>query len=112
ALAEARDTPLVVSEPASLASTALAASPDEAQSKAILAAAGLRFAEERVATSADEAVAASEAMGWPVVLKVLSPQIAHKSEVGGVALHLNNAEAVRAAFDRVTGNAAHAVPGA
>lgn len=105
-----RDQPLVVPEAAGIAREALTESPDEAQSKALLAKAGLRFADERVAASAEEAVAAAEAMGYPVVLKVLSVQIGHKSEVGGVALNLADAEAVRAAFARVTGNAARAVP--
>lgn len=86
--------------------------PDEAQSKAALAAAGVRFAAERVAASAEEAVAQAEAIGFPVVLKVLSPDIAHKSEVGGVAVDLRDADAVRAAFARVTGNARAAMPGA
>lgn len=111
-LARLRDMPLELPAPSGLAPAGLTASPDEAQSKELLAAAGLRFAQERVAASADAAVAAAEAMGYPVVLKVLSAQIAHKSEVGGVALNLGDAAAVRAAFERVTGNAAQAVPGA
>jgi len=103
-----------VSEPqlGEVAAVSLTASPDEAQSKAILSATGLRFAQEAVAATADEAAAAADAMGYPVVLKVLSAQIAHKSEVGGVALSLGNADAVREAFARVTSNAAKAAPDA
>jgi len=90
----------------------LSDNPDEAQSKEILSSAGIEFAREIVAATADEAVAAAKEIGFPVVLKVLSAQIAHKSEVGGVALGLADEEAVREAFARVTGNAAKAVPDA
>jgi hypothetical protein len=59
----------------------------------------VRFAAEKVAATREEAVAAAGAIGFPVVLKVLSADIAHKSEAGGVALGLRNAEEVAAAFD-------------
>ena len=72
--------------------------PDEATAKALLAQAGLRSAPERVCRSADEAVAAAEAFGFPVVLKIVSPDILHKSEIGGVLLDVADAEAVRAAY--------------
>jgi acetyltransferase len=51
--------------------------------------------------SADEAAAAADKMGYPVVLKIESPQITHKSDVGGVALRLTNTSEVRAAFTRI-----------
>ena len=54
-----------------------------------------------VATTADEAVAFARQMGYPVVLKILSPQIVHKTEAGGVILDLNSATEVRQAFDTV-----------
>ncbi|MFD2250009.1 acyl-CoA synthetase (NDP forming) [Pseudochelatococcus lubricantis] len=111
-LSAVRRRPLVTPQIEALAPVVLTSSPDEARSKELLAAAGLHFAQERVAANADEAAAAAEAMGYPVVLKVLSPQIAHKSEVGGVALNLADATAVRAAFDRVVSNAAAAAPAA
>lgn len=94
----------------SLVPLALSETPDEARSKEILSQAGLSFAQEAVAESADAAVAAANKMGYPVVLKILSAQIAHKSEVGGVALNLRDADAVRAAFVRVSENARAAVP--
>jgi acetyltransferase len=50
-----------------------------------------------VANSADAAVQAADALGYPVALKILSPQISHKSDVGGVALDLEDAAALRAA---------------
>jgi acyl-CoA synthetase (NDP forming) len=56
---------------------------------------------ERLATNGDEAVAAAEALGFPVALKVQSRAIAHKAAAGGVALTLVDADAVRAAYDRI-----------
>ncbi len=55
----------------------------------------------RTAGSADEAVAAAREMGYPVVMKVVSPQILHKSEVGGVILGIGDDDAVRAGFARL-----------
>ena len=82
---------------------------DEHQCKAVLAASGVPAAPERRARSADEAVAAADALGYPVVLKVLSPDIAHKTEAGGVRLHLADGAQVRAAFDQIMASArAHA----
>jgi len=52
----------------------------------------------RLAVTADEAVAAAEALGYPVVMKVSTPEIVHKTDVGGVRLDLRSAEEVRAAF--------------
>jgi acetyltransferase len=54
-----------------------------------------------VATTADEAVAFARQMGYPVVLKILSPQIVHKTEAGGVILDLNCAAEVCQAFDMI-----------
>ncbi|HEY0606558.1 MAG TPA: acetate--CoA ligase family protein, partial [Herpetosiphonaceae bacterium] len=70
----------------------------EVEAKQVLAAYDLPTVETRTATTADEAVAQAEALGYPVVLKLLSPTITHKSDVGGVRLNLPNAEAVRAAY--------------
>ncbi len=64
------------------------------------------------ASNADEAVALADKMGYPVVMKVRSPQITHKTDVGGVALGLEDAEAVRGAFQRVTESAAKHCPDA
>ena len=54
-----------------------------------------------LARTADEAVEVAETEGYPVVLKIHSPQITHKTDVGGVQLNLKDADAVRAAFERV-----------
>ena len=62
--------------------------------------------------SADEAASAADKMGYPVVLKVESSQITHKSDVGGVALRLSNAGEVRAAFTRIQGEVKSRVPNA
>jgi acetyltransferase len=52
-----------------------------------------------VANNVDEAVAYAQDMGFPVVLKILSPQIVHKSDAGGVILNVNSAREVREAFE-------------
>ena len=85
---------------------------DEAGALALLAAAGVPAVENRVANTADEAASAAATLGFPVVLKVLSADIAHKSDVGGVALRLADATAVRAAFERISADVAHAAPAA
>jgi acetate---CoA ligase (ADP-forming) len=65
-----------------------------------------------LARSAEEAVAAAQAIGRPVALKVQSDDIAHKTEAGAVALNVFGADAVRAAYDRVLGSAKRHAPAA
>jgi acyl-CoA synthetase (NDP forming) len=72
---------------------------NEAEAKRLLAAAGVPFAAEHVATTRGAAVAAAREIGFPVVLKVLSADIAHKSEAGGVMLALPDADAVASGYD-------------
>ena len=68
--------------------------------------------ETRLAASADEAVAVAEAIGYPVVIKLNSETITHKTDVGGVKLNLRDADAVRAAYTGIeTSVAEHAGPG-
>lgn len=74
---------------------------DEHDSKALLRAYDLPIAAEYVVTSAADAAAAAERIGHPVVLKLLSHEITHKSDVGGVALGLGSSEAVREAFAKM-----------
>ena len=69
--------------------------PDEAAAKRLLGEAGIAAAPERVCADVDQAVAAAEELGWPVVLKILSPDIMHKSEIGGVLLGVSDEAAVR-----------------
>lgn len=93
---------------------ALAAGPGgvlgEENSKILLDAYGIPTARPVPAASADEAVRTAETIGYPVVLKILSPDITHKTDVGGVALDLGNAAAVREAFARIVRSAAEARP--
>ena len=71
---------------------------DEFESKQLLAAHGLPIVETRVATSESEAVEAAKAIGFPVVLKLYSRTITHKTDVGGVRLNLLDARDVKAAY--------------
>jgi len=71
----------------------------EHEAKEVLAAYGIPVVETAVALSAGEAVTLAERIGYPVAIKILSPDITHKSDVGGVALDLENADEVRKAAD-------------
>ncbi len=73
--------------------------------QALLAACGVQTAAAKLAKTADEAVAAAQALGYPVVLKIESPDILHKTEAKGVALNLKDADAVRAAYTQLVANA-------
>ena len=88
-----------------------AAAPTEAEAKRLLAAAGIASAPEQACARAEEAVAAAARFGDPVVMKVLSPDIVHKSEIGGVLLGVRGADAVRAGFTTLM-ERGRAVPGA
>ena len=71
---------------------------NEPEAKSVLAAYGIPVVATRlVAPTADAALAAAQAIGWPVALKIVSPDITHKSDVGGVALDIANPAALRAA---------------
>ena len=81
---------------------------NEAESKRLLDAYGIPTVETAVAADAAGAVAAAGRIGYPVAVKLLSNTVAHKSDVGGVALHLRDAEAVRGAFRAIRGGVAPA----
>ena len=85
---------------------------NEIESKQLLEDAGVPVASARLATSADEAVTLAGQIGYPVVLKIMSEDIPHKSDVGGVALNLNDADAARSAYERVMAGARNAQPSA
>jgi acyl-CoA synthetase (NDP forming) len=70
----------------------------ELESKQVLHDLGIPTTLGQLATSAEDAVHAADTLGYPVVLKIASPDIVHKSDVGGVQLHLQDQEAVRQAF--------------
>ncbi len=74
---------------------------DERQSKQILKAYGIPIVETEVARTKEEAVALSEEMGYPVVLKIFSRTVTHKRDVGGVELNLQSQQEVEAAFERI-----------
>jgi len=73
----------------------------EFESKQILSSAGISVTREEVATSEDEAVASAEKMGYPLVLKVASPDILHKTDAGGVKIGLADAEGVRQGYREI-----------
>lgn len=73
----------------------------EVESKDILEEAGIPTARARLATTADKAVAAARETGFPVALKIVSPDITHKSDIGGVKLNLTTPDEVKAAFDEI-----------
>ncbi len=73
----------------------------EVEAKQLLAVYGIPTVETRVATNESEAVKHAEEIGYPVVLKLFSETITHKSDVGGVQLHLAGADAVRGAYHAI-----------
>jgi len=87
-----------------------AGTPDEHGAKALLAAAGIASAPERIVKSADEAASAAAALGFPVVLKIVSPDVVHKSDIGGVRLNLGDADQVRAAYAGIMEAVSKAAP--
>ncbi|HXF51711.1 MAG TPA: acetate--CoA ligase family protein [Dehalococcoidia bacterium] len=84
----------------------------EVEAKQILAEAGIPVVETRLARNPEEAVAIANELGYPVALKILSPQITHKSDVGGVRLNVQDARGVVSAFEEIVNNARRAAPDA
>ncbi|MDB5108031.1 MAG: CoA-binding protein, partial [Candidatus Binatus sp.] len=84
----------------------------EIESKLILHALELPVTVPEVARTADDAAIAAAKMGFPVVLKVLSPSISHKSDVGGVELNLGDEDQVRDGFARIRSKLAATAPDA
>lgn len=82
----------------------------DAEARDILLAYGLKAPDSRLAATPDEAVAMAAEMGFPVVLKIASPDILHKTDVGGVKVGLRNAEEVRDAFELMTYRAERYLP--
>lgn len=73
----------------------------EAEAKEVLAAVGIPVVQTALAGTLDEAVEAAEKTGYPVVLKLCSSTLTHKSDVGGVVLNLRDADAVRDAWHQI-----------
>lgn len=76
----------------------------------VLSGAGVPLAAVELCVDADAAVAAADGFGYPVVMKIESPDILHKTEVSGVETGLADADAVREAFSRITASAAEQAP--
>ncbi len=111
--AEALARPL----PASPATTDVAPLPhnlpnmlSEYHAKALLAPFGLPESQERLATTAAEAVEAAVALGFPVAMKIASPDLPHKTEAGGVILGLQGQQSVTAAYGQIVASARHYRP--
>lgn len=73
----------------------------EVEAKEVLKQAGISVVETKLATSRDEAVSTSQELGFPVVLKIASSDVVHKSDAGGVKLGLETAEQVGNAYDEI-----------
>ena len=84
----------------------------ESTSKALLEAYEIPVSKTYVARSVDDAVQYANRVGYPVALKIFSPDITHKTDVGGVVLDLANAEEVYDAFQRITTRAKEMRPDA
>ncbi len=84
----------------------------EVESKELLHGAGIPVTRARLATSAKQAVEIADEIGYPVVLKIVSSDIAHKSDVGGVAVGLDSAKAVRQGYKEMVERVQAAAPGA
>jgi len=101
--------------PPSLPSTALpvgrSTAYDESEAKKLLASAGIPCTVEQVAGSPQEAVEAARRIGYPLVMKIVSPEIQHKSEIGGVLLDIGSADEVRQAYATLMDRAQTQAPG-
>jgi acetyl coenzyme A synthetase (ADP forming)-like protein len=75
------------------------------EGKQVCDAYGIPVPKEGVATSADEAAKLAAGMGFPVVLKIVSPEILHKTEAGGVLVGVKNADEAKKGFDTIMANA-------
>jgi acetate---CoA ligase (ADP-forming) len=99
--------------PPAIASVTLpAVTPSEAEAKRLLAEAGIASAPEAACATVEHAIAAAARIGYPVVMKILSPDIVHKSEIGGVLLDIADDDAVRAGFGLLLDRAKSAAPAA
>jgi acyl-CoA synthetase (NDP forming) len=96
--------------PRAIAAKALPPVGNESEAKAVLANAGVSVLPEHLCASASAAARAGEAVGFPVVAKIVSPDIPHKTEIGGVILDIPDAAALEAAYRTLMERAAAAAP--
>jgi len=84
----------------------------EHEAKSLCSIYGLPVTRFIVSKTEDEAVEAARELGFPVVLKIVSPQVLHKSDAGGVLIDIKDEEGVRAGYNRILENVKAKVPGA
>src|SRR5687767_4706384 len=75
------------------------------EAKRVCDAYGIQVPQEGLATSAEEAVRLAEEIGYPVVLKIVSPDILHKTEAGGVLVGLGSSDEVSSGYEQIVENA-------
>lgn len=76
----------------------------EPEAKEIIRAFGITTTKNIIASSVSDAVRAAVSIGYPVVLKIVSPDISHKTDIGGVKLNIQDSEGVKTAYEEITGN--------
>jgi acyl-CoA synthetase (NDP forming) len=84
----------------------------EIEAKQVFKEAGLQVTDTRLASNKKDAVSLSKEMGFPVVLKIVSPDILHKTEANGVKLNLKTADDVAKAFDEIMASSKERFPSA
>lgn len=84
----------------------------DAEARTVLRACGVRVPASELATNIDEAIEIADRIGYPVVMKIASPDILHKSDIGGVKLGIRSPAEVRDAFDLITYRATRYMPDA
>src|SRR3984957_5142831 len=102
--------PDVITKAKNLIAAASGKTVTEREAKEILALYGVPVVGERLTQTANEAVAAAAALGYPVVMKVESPDLPHKTEAGVIRLNLRSEADVRTAYAAVMANAAKVSP--
>ncbi len=85
---------------------------NEVEAKKMLGKAGINVTDTRLATSKEESVALSITVGYPVVLKIVSPEVVHKSDAGGVKIGLINSAQVEKAYEEIITSVSTKYPGA
>jgi acetyl coenzyme A synthetase (ADP forming)-like protein len=85
---------------------------DLAQARALLASAGIRYNDAGYARDVDEAVALAGRIGYPVALKLVSPEVIHKTDAGAVALAISDAGMLRQKCEEISNNVKARAPGA
>jgi len=82
----------------------------ERESRFVLSSYGIKFAKGDVASSAENALEIAERIGYPVALKIVSKDILHKTDVGGVALNIKTPEQLKQEYDKIIANVKSKVP--